>query len=106
MVTDNAAGTAAAGAVVINRQVPPSPGERNGGPRRFSITGDGGRWALEGVGRRLPLLFADLASALAYARRDSDAAEATIELRVDGVYVCVHQPRGWPRRICGARVPA
>ena len=38
--------------------------------------------------------------AISYARQDAGAAEADIELRVDGFYAFVHQPEGWPHRIC------
>jgi hypothetical protein len=78
------------------------PPQRFGELRRFAISRDDcGRWMLEGSAGAPPF-FTDLASALAFARRDSDAAAAIIELRVDGVYACVHQPKGWPQRICRA----
>ena len=94
------------GAALMSGDLRSSLEERGMRPRRFAITNHGSRWTLEGLGHRQPLTFPDLASALAHARRESDADEAMIELRVDGLYVCVHQPKGWPQRICGTRAPA
>jgi len=72
------------------------------GMRHFSLDCDtGGHWSVAGA-QRPHGCFDDLASALDFARRDSDAAEAVIELRVGGLYVCVHQPKGWPQRMCGS----
>jgi len=76
-------------------------------PRHFAIScGAGGRWTLEGCTASAPASFDNLAAALAFARGDSNAGEATIELRVDGLYVCVHQPKGWPQRIRGKTAAA
>src|SRR5271163_67814 len=44
--------------------------------------------------------FPDLATALDYARRTCDAEAATIEIWVDGLYICMHQPKGWPPSTC------
>jgi len=75
--------------------------DQTGGPRRFSFNCDtDGHWTLDGPQARAARDFEDLASALAFARRDSRAAAATLELRVAGLYVCVHQAKGWPQRIC------
>lgn len=80
-------------------------GERPAGICRFALSRNAaGQWSIEGGLPGSPPSFDDLASALAFARREVDAAEAMIELRVDGLYVCVHQPRGWPQRICGMRI--
>jgi len=72
--------------------------------RRFSLRYDApGPWILSGVRCEDSLRFRDLAAALSYARTDADAEEADIELWVDGLYIFVHQARGWPHRLC---VPA
>jgi len=43
--------------------------------------------------------FDSLTTALASARVTAAEAEADIEIWMDGFYVFVHQPQGWPRRI-------
>ena len=69
--------------------------------RRFSFSCAGsGEWTVEGARAAPRARFGDLPSALAFARADSGAEEALIELRVGGLYVCVHQKKGWPHRIC------
>jgi hypothetical protein len=66
---------------------------------RFSLSRDrAGMWKLAGVSGACN--FPDLAMALDCARRASDAEAATIEMWVDGLYICFHQPKGWPHRIC------
>jgi hypothetical protein len=73
-----------------------------GGQRpRFCIARDAaGIWTLTGASREPAVQFSDLTVAISYARQDAGAAEADIELRVDGFYAFVHQPEGWPHRIC------
>jgi hypothetical protein len=67
---------------------------------RLSISYDGSvEWQLEGEAIGAPRVFGSLPDALACARELTHAAEALIELRVNGFYACVHQERGWPRRI-------
>ena len=69
--------------------------------RRFSLRYDApGPWILSGARCEASLRFGDLAAALSYARTDADAEEADIELRVDGLYIFVHQAQGWPHRLC------
>jgi hypothetical protein len=41
----------------------------------------------------------NLSATLEYARKECAAAPATIELLVDGLYVVIHQERGWPRQL-------
>jgi hypothetical protein len=68
---------------------------------RFSLSRDRtGMWKLAGVSDARACSFPDLAMALDCARRASDAEAATIEMWVDGLYICIHQPKGWPHRIC------
>jgi hypothetical protein len=57
-----------------------------------------GSWTLGGTAQSKMRRFADLPSALDGARRACDADAATIEIQVDGLYVCIHQPKGWPQR--------
>jgi hypothetical protein len=40
-----------------------------------------------------------MSTSLEYARSECRAAPATIELFVEGLYVVIHQERGWPRQI-------
>ena len=71
---------------------------------RFSITCDvTGNWTLEGGPRHRHRRFADLPAALDCAKDDGELAPATIELRVSGLYVCIHQDQGWPQRVCAPR---
>jgi hypothetical protein len=69
---------------------------------RFAMRRDqNGTWQLSGVSDETPHDFPSLDAAVAYARRDSDAEPATIEIWVDGAYICcVQQEQGWPERIC------
>jgi hypothetical protein len=57
-------------------------------------------WKLAGVNDACACSFPDLAAALDCARRASDAEAATIEMWVGGLYICIHQLKGWPHRIC------
>ena len=67
---------------------------------RITISYDGRfTWLLDGAIVGPTRSFSSLPEALACARELTDAAEALIELRVSGFYACVHQERGWPRRI-------
>ena len=43
--------------------------------------------------------FDSLTTALASARVTAADAEADIDIWMDGLYMYVHQPQGWPRRI-------
>jgi hypothetical protein len=71
---------------------------------RFSITcDDTGNWTLEGGPRHRHRCFADLPAALDCAKHDGELAPATIELRISGLYVCIHQDQGWPQRVCAPR---
>jgi hypothetical protein len=61
---------------------------------------DSGDWRLDGTKDTVPHRFPSLDTAIDYARRDSDAEPATIEIWVEGMYICVQQEQGWPERIC------
>src|SRR5271169_163512 len=59
----------------------------------------GGTWSVHGLS---PVPVSDLPSLSAsidYARQACDAAPATIELYVDGMYIVAHQERGWPKAL-------
>ena len=43
--------------------------------------------------------FPSLSASIDYARKSCNAAQATVELFVDGMYIVVHQERGWPRQL-------
>ena len=80
----------------------PNPASRpEEATRRFSLSRDRiGMWKLAGVSYACACSFPDLATAIDCARQASNAEAATIEMWVDGLYICIHQPKGWPRRIC------
>lgn len=76
-----------------------------GQPRvRFRFTRDAtGAWILTDPSCEPGIHFSDLAVALSFARREAAGAEADIELWADGLYIFVHQPRGWPHVVCVPR---
>jgi hypothetical protein len=61
-----------------------------------------GSWMVDGLPAPVSGL-PSLSATIEYARRESAAAPATIELIVDGVYMVVYQDRGWPRRLLGSK---
>jgi hypothetical protein len=67
---------------------------------RIKICRDvGGTWSVHGPS---PVPVSDLPSLSAsidYARQTCNAAPATIELYVDGMYIVAHQERGWPKAL-------
>jgi hypothetical protein len=64
---------------------------------RFSLICDArGMWTLTGAAGKKPLHFCDLPEAVEFARKDACGGEADIELWADGLYMFVHQKRGWP----------
>jgi hypothetical protein len=72
---------------------------------RFSLVCDArGNWTVTGATGTKPLRFRDLPAALEFARNDACGSEADIELWADGLYVFVHQKKGWPHCLY-ARVP-
>jgi hypothetical protein len=67
---------------------------------RLSISYDNdGMWSLDGDGIGPTRVFRSLPDALTRARQLTGAAEALIELHIDGIYACVHQAPGWPHCI-------
>jgi hypothetical protein len=64
----------------------------------------GGSWSVHGPS---PVPVSDLPSlsaSLDYARQACDAAPATIELYVDGMYIVAHQERGWPKALVSSEI--
>jgi hypothetical protein len=59
-----------------------------------------GLWLLTSTPEREASQFADLPAALNFARAAVGGGEANIEILADGVYMLVHQPKGWPHCIC------
>ena len=72
---------------------------------RIKICRDvGGTWSVHGAS---PVPVSDLPSLSAsidYARQACDAAPATIELYVDGMYIVAHQERGWPKALVNPEI--
>jgi hypothetical protein len=69
--------------------------------RRFLLSCNRcGIWKLVGANSASARSFPDLAKALDFARVESHAEAATIEMFVDGLYICLHQPKGWPHPVC------
>jgi hypothetical protein len=72
---------------------------------RIKICRDvGGSWSVHGPS---PVPVSDLPSLSAsidYARQACNAAPATIELYVDGMYIVAHQERGWPKALVASGI--
>jgi hypothetical protein len=58
-----------------------------------------GTWSVHGLSPVPVSHLPSLSTSIDYAREECAAAPATIELLVDGLYMVVHQERGWPRRL-------
>jgi hypothetical protein len=56
-----------------------------------------GTWSLHGLVPGPVSHLSSLSASIDHAREACHAAPATIELLVDGMYMVVHQERGWPR---------
>jgi hypothetical protein len=61
-----------------------------------------GTWSVQDLTPISVSHFPSLSAAIEYARKACNAAPATIELLVDGMYLVVHQERGWPRQLVAA----
>src|SRR5207248_8261933 len=64
----------------------------------------GGTWSVHGAS---PVPVPDLpgrSASIDYARQACEAAPATIELYVDGMYIVAHQERGWPKALVASEV--
>lgn len=60
---------------------------------------DWGTWSVHGLSPAPLFHFPSLSASIDYACKACEAAPATIELFVDGMYIVVYQERGWPRRL-------
>jgi hypothetical protein len=58
-----------------------------------------GTWSVHGLSSVPVSHLSSLSASIDYARKACDAAPATLELIVDGMYMVVHQERGWPRSL-------
>ena len=63
-----------------------------------------GTWTVTGTTGTKPLHFRDLPAAVEFARKDASDGEADIELWAEGLYMFVHQEKGWPHCLY-ARAP-
>jgi hypothetical protein len=56
-------------------------------------------WSVHGLSPVPVSNLPSLSAGIDYARAACEAAPATIELVVDGMYIVVHQEHGWPRSL-------
>ena len=67
---------------------------------RIKICRDvGGSWSVHGTSPVPMSHLPSLSASIDYARKACNAAPATIELYVDGMYIVAHQERGWPKAL-------
>lgn len=62
-----------------------------------------GSWSVHGLSALPTSHLPSLSASIEYARKACDAAPATIELVVDGMYIVIYQDRGWPHQLVGAQ---
>jgi hypothetical protein len=60
---------------------------------------DGGTWSVHGASSVPVSDLPSLSASIDYARQACNAAPATIELYVDGMYIVAHQERGWAKAL-------
>ena len=66
-----------------------------------------GTWSVQGLSTMPVTRLPSLSASLEYASNACDRAPATIELFVEGLYMVVHQERGWPDPLLSSEtVPA
>jgi hypothetical protein len=58
-----------------------------------------GTWSVAGPSSLPVSNLPSLSASINYACKQCDAAPATIELYVDGMYIVAHQERGWPKAL-------
>jgi hypothetical protein len=56
-----------------------------------------GTWSVHGLSAAPVSHLPSLSASIDYARKACNAAPATIELFIDGMYIVAHQEQGWPR---------
>jgi hypothetical protein len=72
---------------------------------RIKICRDvGGTWSVHGPSPVPVFDLPSLSASIDYARQACDAAPATIELYVDGMYIVAHQERGWPKPLVNSEI--
>ena len=62
-----------------------------------------GTWSVHGLSPVPQPHLPSLPASIEYARRACDAAPATIEFFIDGLYLVAHQENGWPRSLVAAQ---
>jgi hypothetical protein len=62
-----------------------------------------GDWTVRGLANRPAAHLPSLAASLDFARRECNAAPATIEFLIDGLYAVAHQADGWPQPLVAAQ---
>jgi hypothetical protein len=60
---------------------------------------DWGTWSVHGLSSVPVSDLPSLSASIDYAREQCNAAPATIELYVDGMYIVAHQEAGWPKAL-------
>src|SRR5436309_13939597 len=71
---------------------------------RIKICRDvGGTWSVHGLSSVPVSNLPSLSASIDYARQACNAAPATIELYVDGMYIVAHQERGWPKALVASQ---
>ena len=67
---------------------------------------NGGTWSVQGTSPAQVSGLPSLSASIEYARKACNAAPATIELYVDGMYIVAHQDNGWPKAFVSSGTPA
>ena len=63
-----------------------------------------GSWSVHGLSPVPESNLPSLSASIDYARKACNAAPATIELYVDGMYIVAHQERGWPKALVSSEI--
>ena len=58
-----------------------------------------GTWSVYGTSPEQVFGLPSLSASIDYARKACNAAPATIELYIDGMYIVAHQESGWPKAL-------
>jgi hypothetical protein len=58
----------------------------------------GGTWSVQGTSP-VQVSFSPVCRRIEYPRKACNAAPATTELYVDGMYIVAHQDNGWPKKV-------
>jgi len=62
-----------------------------------------GTWSVHGLSSDPVSDLPSLSASIDYAQNACNAAPATIELYVDGMYIVAHQERGWPKALVASQ---